>query len=384
MDIYLDSLLNLPNTTVESCKQEENKIILKLRFLHDKSNCPHCNTASDELKQNRPILIRDLSVFGKVVYLDTPRRQFYCYQCQKYFTEILPFADWERRYTQRYEKYVYQRVQNTSMEQVSRDEFLSWDQIQGIFKHQFSLKKKDNWEGVKRISIDEVSQRKGHGDFVTVVSDIDLGELLEVIDSHKQEEIIAIIKQQPLEAREKVEEVSVDMWGGFPKVVKEVFPNAKIVIDRFHVMQPVIKELNQLRKSTGIKIKGSRFILLRNNIDLTEEQKVKLEDILKYSKRLRLAYTLKEDFRTIFETCKTPEDGHEKLQAWLQKAKVVYGAILETIRNHLDNICNYFLNHTSSGVMEGINNRIKLIKRQAYGFVNFTNFRYRLLACLSH
>ena len=86
---------------------------------------------------------------------------------------------------------------------------------------------------------------------MTVVSDIDLGELLEVIDSHKQEEIIAIIKQQPLEAREKVEEVSVDMWGGFPKVVKEVFPNAKIVIDRFHVMQPVIKELNQLRKSTA-------------------------------------------------------------------------------------------------------------------------------------
>lgn len=142
MDIHLDNLLNLPNTTVESCKQEEKKITLKLRFLHDKSNCPHCNMGSDKLKQNRPILIRDLSVFGKVVYLDTPRRQFYCPQCQKYFTEILPFADWERRYTQRYEEYVYQRVQNTSMEQVSRDEFLSWDQIQGIFKHQFSLKKK--------------------------------------------------------------------------------------------------------------------------------------------------------------------------------------------------------------------------------------------------
>jgi transposase len=259
MDIYLDSLLNLPNTTVESCKQEEDKITLKLRFLHNRSNCPHCNMASNELKQNRPMLIRDLAVFGKVVYLDTPRRQFYCHQCQKYFTEILPFADWERRYTQRYEEYVYQRVQNTSIEQVSRDEFLSWDQVQGIFKHQFSLKKKDNWEIVKRISIDEVSQRKGHGDFVTVVSNIDLGELLEVIDSHKQEDIIEVLKQQPLEIREKVEEVSVDMWGGFPKVVKEVFPNAKIVIDRFHVMQPVIKELNQLRKSTGIKIKGSRF-----------------------------------------------------------------------------------------------------------------------------
>lgn len=121
----------------------------------------------------------------------------------------------------------------------------------------------------------------------------------------------------------------------------------------------MIKELNQLCKSTGVKIKNPQFILLKNNLDLTEEQKIKLEDILKYSKRLRLAYTLKEDSRTIFETCKTPEGSHDKLQLWLQKVKVFYGAVLERIRKHLDNICNYFLNCTSSGVMEGINNCIK-------------------------
>ena len=234
------------------------------------------------------------------------------------------------------------------------------------------------------MSIDEVSKRKGHKDFVTVVSSIDAGALLEVIDSHKQDDIIEVLKQQPIEIREKVEEVSIDMWGGFPKVVKEVFPNAKIVVDRFHVMQPVIKELNQVRQKAKINIKGSRFILLKNKVDLTEEEKVKLENVLKCSKRLRLAYNLKEDFRSIFETCKTPEEGQKQLKEWLQKAKAVYGAVLETIRNHLDNICNYFLNRTSSGVMEGLNNRIKLIKRQAYGFLNFLNFRSRLLACLSH
>ena len=68
------------------------------------------------------------------------------------------------------------------------------------------------------MSIDEVSKRKGHKDFVTVVSNIDAGELLEVIDSHKQDDIIEVIQQQPIQVREKVEEVSVDMWGGFPKV----------------------------------------------------------------------------------------------------------------------------------------------------------------------
>ena len=362
MDLYLDRLLDLPSTTVESFTEEGNKIILKLQFLHDKAACPHCNTQSGQLKQNRPILIRDLSVFGKLVYLNTPRRQFYCQHCQKYFTEKLPFVDWERRYTQRYEEYVYQRIQSASVEQVSRDEYLSWDQVQGIFDHQFSLKKKDDWTEVKRVSIDEVSKHKGHKDFVTVVSNIDAGELLEVVDSHKQKDIIEVLMQQPLEVREKVEEVSVDMWGGFPKVVKEVFPNAKVVIDRFHVMQPVIKELNQLHRKAKSEIKGikgSRFVILKNNVDLTEEEKPKLETILKRSKSLRLAYNLKEDFRNIFETCKTPQEAQERLKAWLEKAKPVYGAVLDTIRNHLDNICNYFLNRTTSGVMEGLNNRIK-------------------------
>jgi transposase len=207
--------------------------------------------------------------------------------------------------------------------------------------------------------------------------------LIEVIDSHKQEDIIEVLKQQPLQLREQVEEVSVDMWGGFPKVVQEVFPNARIVFDRFHVMKPVNEELNKVRKQAQMTLKGSKFILLKNGVDLTEEQKVKLADILEHSKRLKLAYELKEEFRNIFERSQTVEAGKEQLLAWLKKARSVYCDVLTTIRNHLDGICNYFLHRTTSGVMEGINNRIKLIKRQAYGFVNFDNFRARLLACFS-
>ncbi len=127
MDFHLDTLLNLPNITVESCTHQERQVDLRLRFLTEKSDCPHCQNSSDELHQNRPILVRDLSVFGKVVYLNVPRRQFYCRECQRYFTERLSFVNWERRSTQRYEDYIYQRVQNTSIEQVSREEELSWD-----------------------------------------------------------------------------------------------------------------------------------------------------------------------------------------------------------------------------------------------------------------
>lgn len=225
--------------------------------------------------------------------------------------------------------------------------------------------------------------RKGQGDFVTVVSNIETSNLLEVIDSHKQEDIIKVLKQQPLAVREQLEEVSVDMWGGFPKVVEEVFPNAEIVFDRFHVMKLVNEELNKIRKQAKITAKGSKFILLKNGENLNESEQTKLEDILSHSKRLRSAYEWKEEFREIYETSTTVEEGKIRLQQWLCKAQAVYCDAITTIRNHLEGICNYFIHRTTSGVMEGINNRIKLIKRQAYGFVNFENFRARLLACFS-
>jgi transposase len=254
----------------------------------------------------------------------------------------------------------------------------------GDFRSSVSSGKKVDWSGTKRLSIDEISQRKGHQDFVTVVSDIDRGRLLEVIDSHQQSDIIEALKQLPAEVRAQVEEVSVDMWGGFPKVIKTVFPNAKIVFDRFHVMKGVNTELNQIRLEMGMTLRGSKYILLKNGEDLSDKQKEKLAKILTHSQRLRLAYELKEEFRDIFETEQSVSEGKQQLLAWLKKAQTVYCDVLTTIQNHLEGICNYFLNRTTSGVMEGINNRIKLIKRQAYGFLNFDNFRSRLLACFSH
>ena len=234
------------------------------------------------------------------------------------------------------------------------------------------------------MSIDEISRRKGHRTFATVVGDIDHSVLLEVIDSHRQDEIIEVLKQQPIEVREQVKEVSVDMWGGFPKVVKAVFPNAKLVFDRFHVMQPINKELNEVRKQTKMTTKGSRFILLKNGDDLTEEERLKLDTILSHSQRLRKAYELKEEFRDIFETHQTPEEGKQGILTWLNKARLVYCDVIQMIQSHLDGICNYFISRTTSGVMEGINNKLKLIKRQAYGFTNFGNFRARLRASFSH
>jgi len=315
--------------------------------------------------------------------LRVPRRQFYCCKCQRYSTENLEWLDWRRRHTQRYEANIFERIKGASIERVAQSEGLSFDEVEGIFKHVCKSQVKKTWESVLRISIDEIAMRKGHKSLKTVVSDLERGKLIEVIDGHNQESIIQKLMEQPLEIRETVSEVSIDMWGEFAKIIPQIFPNAQIVTDRFHVRKPLINELKRIANQTGIREWNQLVLILRNHQDLNQQQLEKLEQLLNKSSRLRLAYNYKEKFRRIYQDSQTVESGQLEFTLWLKEAACIYGQVIQTIQNHLDTICNYFLSHTSSGIMEGINNKIKQIKRQAYGFTNFDNFRLRLLACFS-
>jgi len=117
--------------------------------------------------------------------------------------------------------------------------------------------------------------------------------------------------------RENVKEVSVDMWGGFQKVIREVFPNELIVIDRFHVMQLVNKSLNKMRLRLDLKGLINRCLLLKNSDNLTEEEAIDLRKILSYSPCLSIAYQLKNELREIYETSTTVKMGLRKLKKWL-------------------------------------------------------------------
>lgn len=142
MDFHLDTLLNLPNVTVFTCYQKEGFKILQLDLLNEKVSCTHCGKKTDDIHQNRPILVRDLSICGQSVYLKVPKRQIYCSHCQKYTTEALEFVEPGRNYTKRYEEYIYERVKELTVEQVSYNEQLSAEQVQNIFSRIASRKKK--------------------------------------------------------------------------------------------------------------------------------------------------------------------------------------------------------------------------------------------------
>jgi transposase len=123
------------------------------------------------------------------------------------------------------------RLKDLTVEQVGRNENLGSKQVQKIFNELSKIEiNNQDWGMPKRLSLDEFSKRKSQGRFATILTDLDKSSLLEVIDSHQSDDIIKILKRIPLVVREQVEEVCVDMWGGFPKVIKVVFPNAKVDI----------------------------------------------------------------------------------------------------------------------------------------------------------
>ena len=174
-------------------------------------------------------------------------------------------------------------------------------------------------------------------------------------------------------------------------------PKAQVVADRFHVAQLVSRELNCVRNQE-IKsnqtyldeleqariekvLKSSKYALLKPEKNLTDKQKATLEQVKHVSPRLAQMHQQKEMLKQIFDTAVDWEEGITRLGDWLADAETTFKTSVATIDRWLEEVANYFEYRTTSGVVEGINNKLKLIKRSGYGFKNFANFELRCLIC---
>jgi transposase len=126
----------------------------------------------------------------------------------------------------------------------------------------------------------------------------------------------------------------------------------------------------------------NRYLLMNNRANLTSKEEVELELLLQSSPILRIAHELKEELITIYNSNITLSGGIRRIKKWIISAQIIFGNAAATLKSHLEEICNYFQNRTTSGVTEGINTKIKLIIRQSYGFKNFDLMKEKLLACL--
>jgi transposase len=245
--------------------------------------------------------------------------------------------------------------------------------------------------------MDEIALRKGHSHYIVVLVDLDQRVPIGFVCSRKHDDIKKVLDSWGLKVLNQIEEVSIDLSGSYRGLIEKVLPDANIIADRFHVVKMVGDELNsaiikakreneRLPDSTeksAIKeaLKNSKYALLKPECSLTEKQKIKLAEVVKVCPELATMHRQKESFRTIFEVVNDWETGLDEIAKWMVVAKVSFEKSVGTMSRWLVEITGYFDHRTTSGVVEGINNRLKLIKRSGYGFRNFDNFALRCLIC---
>ena len=248
--------------------------------------------------------------------------------------------------------------------------------------------------GLRRLGLDEIALRKGHKDFVVVLSDLDTHTLIGLAPARTHAAIKTVLFEWGAEVLARIEEVSIDLSGNYRGLVHKLMPQAEIVADRFHVMKLLNDELNQARNAfrrspdelpEGVSpeaaqaaLKNSKYALLKPEATLTDKQHEKLAEVKAVAPKLASMHESKEAFRAWFKT-ENESAALFALLDWMATAQSLYPNSVATIRRWLGEILQYFEHRTTSGVVEGINNRLKLIKRSGYGFRNFERFKLRCL-----
>jgi transposase len=286
---------------------------------------------------------------------------------------------------------------NSTVEDVSIRESLGYEAVMGIIDR--NIKPEVNWQDIKRIDaigIDEISLKKGHKNFVVIVTARTDGKItvLAVLKDRKKATVKDFFLSIPKRLRKSVKAICTDMYDGFVNAAKEVFGRKVIVVDRFHVAKLYRKGLETLRKKElkrlkeelsedeYKKLKGVMWLLRKSKVDFTEEETATLKYLFELSPSLESAYDLCKQLTDIFDEEISKGKAKLKIKKWKKKIKksglTCFKPFLKTLDNRMEEITNYFIDRQSSGFVEGLNNKIKVIKRRCYGILNIKHLFQRL------
>lgn len=373
----------------------DNEILITLESRTSEYCCPDCHTITNKIHQNHYYRVRDIPFGTYEVLLNVNRRQFRCNNCGKVCSQELNFVKKRRTYTIRLGEKVVKEVLESDILNTAKRNGITPREIETLLREKAEdlLEKKPG--DLKRLGIDEITNLKGGKNYRAVLVDLDKKKPIAILENRNKETIREYLKSLGLEVLEQIEEVSIDLWIGYKTLILELMPNAQIVADRFHVMKQINEELDAMRKkykreAEKIKnkrereeklegLKNSKYPLLKKKENLNEREKEKLKEIKKVAPELIKIYEEKEAWRDIFESEITGDEALDKIAEWMKSAQKYLPESCKTIRGWLDEILAYFDNRTSQGIVEGINQKIKLIKRRAYGMININNFRQRIL-----
>ena len=340
--------------------------------------------------------MRDLPCGGYRVYLEFEARRVFCRSCQAVRREALEFLGESPFYTKRFAYYVGRRCRGATIKDIAQELHLDWDSVKVLDKQYMRAQlARLGKPGPKVIGIDEISVRKRHT-YRIVVSDLLRGRPIWFGGEDRSE---ASMEQfyDWLGAKKsrRIRLAVMDMWKPFRNATNARAPQAAVLFDKFHVMRHLGEALDKVRKSEYARlsgkqrrfIKGQKYTLLSNRENLTLEGRQALKTLLAANKRLNTAYLLKESFGQLwnYEREGWARRFFENWRAALKWQRLKpYEKFAAMIDRHWDGIAAYCKpeNKVSLGFVEGLNNKIRVIQRRAYGLRDEEYLRLKILTCM--
>lgn len=310
-----------------------------------------------------------------------------CRRCGRRLRERIPFAKGKQRFTRSVGDFVLYMCRKATIKDVAEVVGLGWDTVKEIFKSHLRRRlKKRSLANVRLIAVDEFAIRKKHS-YLTIVLDLESGQVLWSGEGRRAETLIPFL-QKLKRCRAPIEAVAMDMWQPYFVAVKKVFPEATIVHDPFHIVQMVNRaidngqrELAKLLPKTIRCRRGLRFVLLRAHETLDERGLKILQELMTINQPLYRAYLLKEQLRQLW-SFDSFIIAFYFLEQWLDQARQTglrsFKRLAKTIEKHSTEILNWYQFPISTGPLEGLNNKAKVLKRQAYGYRDLEYFQLRL------
>jgi transposase len=371
---------------------EEGKVVFTIEHKRDKLHCPECGSRDLVLRGSSPRRFRMVPIGSKVIFLDLDVQRVACRRCDTVRQVELGFADSRLSYTRAFERYVLELSKHMTILDVARHLHVSWDTVKDIQKRYLTKKfSRPVLKDLRYLAIDEIAVKKGHH-YLTVALDLESGAVIFVGDGKGARALEPFWKRLS-HSPAAVEAVAIDLSPAYISAVMDHLPKATIVFDHFHVVKLFNDKLSDLRRDLYREakdqlhkdvLKGTRWLLLKNpdNLDQTKGEKERLEEALRMNQPLYTAYYLKEDLREVW-TQPGKREAEKVLDAWIEKASssgiTMLKTMAKTLSAYRSGILAYYDFPISTGPLEGTNNKIKTMKRQAYGFRDMEFFKLKIM-----
>ncbi len=394
--------IDLPDVRVlEVSKTDQGAWLIRVESTLTSTECHQCGRQITHFHGFEPaIRLRHLPLFETPVFIEFRPKRYRCPFCEgkPTTTQRLSWHELRSPNTKPYEQWLLRMLINSTVADVARKLTISEETVAGVLKRWVSPQVDwDKFDQIEVVGIDEIALKRGHRDYITLVS-VPLMprgvEIIAILADRKKQTVVNFFSSIPSRLKGGIQRVCTDMYQGFMTAAEEQLPEAKIVVDRFHVAKAYracadtvrkheVKRLKQeLSPEEYQQIKGAMWPFRKAVDDLNDDEWALLERLFTYSPKLEKAYTLREELTEIFERDYTKTGAKCAIRAWCKRVRKSgldeFESFLRTVDTWLDKITNYFLEGWSSGFVEGFNNRVKVLKRRCYGIFNVKRIFQRL------